>query len=131
MRKILYVGVKLTDESKKLLDDYIPAVSEKKYLDHMTSEFRPQEDSDILQWVLAHEGETIELKVSHYGFDVSERGNVWALGVKTEAPSKNKRKHITIATSGTRKPVESNHITEWYPIDGPVLEGVVCVWEES
>lgn len=42
-----------------------------------------------------------------------------ALKVETSIPSKNKIKHITLATPIKGKPYESNNITDWYELDEP------------
>jgi hypothetical protein len=53
---------------------------------------------------------------------------VIAVGVESNIPSVNQRKHITIAVnrSAGGKPVMSNHLAEWEPIDPLAVTGTVA-----
>lgn len=64
------------------------------------------------------------LKVTHFGF---KDGRVTAFKVEGASDSVNKVPHITIATNGNAKPVESNDITLWIPMQSIIVSGVVKV----
>lgn len=64
----------------------------------------------------------------------SQDDRVFAVGVESEVPSKNARKHITVAVNigGGGKAKHSNELTEWIPLIKPlVLRGVVMVVESK
>lgn len=50
-----------------------------------------------------------------------------AAGVSTNVPSKNDRKHVTIAVNRAvgAKPFHGNKLTEWVPMPGVPLSGIV------
>ena len=86
---------------------------------HMPVQMGPIADS-----MVAHrEGHRHELRVVRAG----RLDGVIAVEVDTVVPSKNARKHITLAVDRLNgwKPVQSNNIAEWKDIDPFTLWGVV------
>lgn len=75
-------------------------------------------------------GQEAELKV----MTMAEDDRVFAVGVESEVPSKNAKKHITVAVNirGGGKAKHSNDLTEWVPLIEPfILRGVVTVVDSS
>ena len=71
-------------------------------------------------------GQEFEVKV----VTMAQDKRVFAVGVESEVPSKNARKHITVAVNvaGGGKAKHSNDLTEWVPLIEPLtLRGVVTV----
>jgi hypothetical protein len=92
----------------------------KTYGEHMTIELKPLAKSMAAEL----DGQTKSLTVVALG--ISEAAI--AVEVTTDAPSKNTRKHITVAVAPGCKPRQSNDILNWdrtHDIVGMPLEGVV------
>jgi len=70
-------------------------------------------------------GEEVHLIADTFAQD----DKVIAIGVKTDIPSKNKIKHITIAVNRLAggKPVLSNSLTDWHPMTPIYLSGQIAV----
>lgn len=69
---------------------------------------------DFADWV----GKHVVLKVVAFGSLFFEDGTgIAAVRVECDAPSKNAIKHVTIAHSKGVKPMKSNDITAWEPMD--------------
>lgn len=85
-------------------------------------------DDYILAWALAHNGETVELTATEAGH--SDRA--FALRITdTTAPSRNRIKHITLATHTAvgGRAVDSNDIKAWQPLpEAFVLKGKVTFY---
>lgn len=129
-RKVLYCGIKLDEKSRNILAEMNPE-GMKVFCDHMTCEFAPSDGSEVLGWVKNNLGKKFTLKPIALGVDINERGYIYALKVECEAPSRNAIKHVTMATTGTRKPVESNYIEDWFdcgPETNWVLTGEPHIW---
>lgn len=82
----------------------------------------------VLNWALAHEGETFKLIATQVGH--SDRA--FALRITdTYAPSRNRIKHITLATNNATggSAVDSNYITAWSDLSEPLtLTGKVTIF---
>ena len=117
-KKVLYSAVVIDDISRNLLfkvfNEYIPS-DWKKIGHHMTIAFgKGVENEEDL-------GKEVGLTVTHIG--VSDM----AIAVRVDGyPSKNEIPHITLAINPDGgKPVMSNQITNWQPVDGLKIQGVV------
>jgi hypothetical protein len=127
-KNILYFGVELDPDSRELLKTkFGKQEGWKLYCHHMTcvfntrgTELTPQEE----KWFKENDGKEMILIVTHYG----ETSKVAAVRVMTSAISRNKYKHITVATKDDGKPVESNYIEDWIPIKPVILVGKVKTW---
>jgi hypothetical protein len=78
------------------------------------------------KWFEENKEKTIILVVSHYG----ESEKAAAVRVMTNAPSRNKYKHITLGTNieNGGKPVDSNYILKWELTEPLILTGHVKIW---
>lgn len=135
MNKIDYVSLVLTDESSTLLkqaylDRFIKPLWDgceiKPFCHHMTIVFSTQINDEIMGWVYANEGKTFSMMVDKIGTSKL----ACAVQVKTDCPSMNHIKHITIATNLTNggKPVDSNKIVNWFDANKKIsLEGKVVI----
>ena len=136
-REILYIGLKMVNGSKEELisriEDFLEVNKDARvYCDHVTLEFKPAEDSEILKWVKENEGRTIKVLAEKYGIDINECGEVCAFGIlfDEDVPCRNEIPHVTLTCTGNRKPVESNNIKEkeWKEIIPFELDTEVCIW---
>lgn len=144
-RNIEYIALELDDASRQRVVAYakthLPWADAHVIAHHMTivhhTGFRALPEAPnlaerdyILAWALAHEGETFVLTATEVGH--SDRA--FALRItETEAPSRNRIKHITLATNPAAggRAVDSNYITDWTPLDAPlVLTGKVTVYSK-
>lgn len=101
----------------------------KIYLEHITLLHKNDKRSNaiklqmycLLNYIFEHFiGETYEVTVTHIGF------NQKAMAFKVELPDGfptflHKTYHITIATFGNNKPVESNNIINWHKLFEPII----------
>ena len=116
--KWIYVGIFLNEISKKRLKKFytIPE-GWKEYFDHMTVVYNDgsQTAKDIYSVCKKLEGKNFRLQIS--GSGISDKA--YAVSVNTPAglPSGNKINHITLATSPSGKPVDSNYIENWSKIN--------------
>lgn len=82
----------------------------------------------ILNWALAHEGETFSLTASQVGHS----NRAFALRItETPVPSRNRIKHITLATNNATggSAVDSNYITSWSDLPEPLtLSGKLTIF---
>lgn len=116
----------------KVANDIVPkqmTKATKIYVDHITLLHKNDKRSNVIKFRMYellncifenHIGETYEAKVTHIGF------NDKAIALKVELPDGFpqfvfKTYHITIATFGNYKPVESNTIINWYKLDNPII----------
>ena len=144
-RNIEYIALELDSASRQRVvayaENHLPWADAHVIAHHMTivhhTGFRalPEapnlaEHDHILAWALAHEGETFALAAT----EVGHTDRAFALRVtETEAPSRNRIKHITLATNPTAggRAVDSNYITDWTPLDAPlILTGKVTVYSK-
>lgn len=123
----IYIGIFLNKESSvKLmtaLHDYIPN-GWNVYCHHMTIAFNNH--SEIVQKFYnkysPRFGEKCKLKV--VGIGISDKAI--AVKVETACKTNNAIPHITVAVSNTGKPIDSNYIQKWYPVeDGMILSGEI------
>jgi hypothetical protein len=127
---ILYYGIELDKESQGILKEKFGAHKDWKiFCHHMTCVFtggRSEADSRIKKWFEMNEGREIILVVSHYG--VTEK--CAAVRVMTEAPCRNKVKHITLGINPEKggKPADSNFINEWTLTEPIILFGKPKIW---
>lgn len=143
-RSIEYIALELDEASRQRVvafaEAHLPWTDGRIIAHHMTiihhTGFRAQPDAPdlaerdyILAWALAHEGETFALTAT----EVGHTDRAFALRVtETEAPSRNRIKHITLATNPATegRAVDSNYITDWTPLDEPMLlTGRVTIYE--
>lgn len=144
-QSIEYIALELNDASRQRVIAYaeahLPWADAHVIAHHMTivhhTGFRADPDAPdlpehdyILNWALAHRDETFTLTATAAGH--SDRA--FALRItETEAPSRNRIKHITLATNPATggRAVDSNDILDWVPLDVPlVLTGKVTVYEK-
>jgi hypothetical protein len=117
-QNIKYSAVVLDDDSRdKLLSNFkIPADWE-TIAHHMTIKMGGLTDKALI-------GKEFNLQVTH----IAHNDMVMAVMVDTDAPSMNVIKHITLAVNRVAggKPVMSNRLSNWEPVDMPfVIKGVV------
>lgn len=89
---------------------------------HMTINLGPAEAGPAAHLI----GQTHEVTA----ITMAQDKRVFAVGVESEVPSKNAKKHITVAVNvkGGGKAKHSNDLTEWVPLIEPIaLRGVVVV----
>lgn len=120
-----YTALVLNPESKaKLLAHFHPVVplEWERVCHHMTINLGGAESGPAAHLV----GQEFDVVVKTFGQD----DRVFAVGVESEVPSKNARKHITVAVNvnGGGKAKHSNDLTEWTPlVEEFTLRGVVTV----
>ena len=117
---ISYTAIILLPEARilllKKLNEIIPVPWE-IHCDHMTINMGEASEGPAVEFL----GKKVSLKAVAYA--ISEKA--LAVEVETEVPSKNKIKHITIATSATGRPGDSNDLTNWKHIPEFFLYGTV------
>lgn len=142
-QSIEYIALELDDASRQRVTTYaethLPWADARIIAHHMTivhhTGFRSAPDAPdladrdyILAWALAHRDETFTLTAT----DVGHTERAFALRItETDAPSRNRIKHITLATNPATggRAVDSNDILDWTPLDEPlVLSGRVTVY---
>lgn len=126
-RDWIYLGVFLDDDSRKKLVELAKTVmgdTWRIYCHHMTIAFnnRRKEALDMYEYYQPEFGKEIDLVATHIG--ISED----AIAVKIDYNDKslNKFPHITLATPYDGKPVNSNYIHNWKPLEEPIsLHGTI------
>lgn len=120
---VIYYGVFLDEISKDKLRSLLPENTYKVFCDHMTIAFKTQFTDDIVEYCENLLGENFEMTATHIG----QTEDVMAVKVETDCKSTNGTKHITLCTfTPNGKPVQSNFIKEWTPLEKPmILNGVV------
>lgn len=82
----------------------------------------------VLAWAMAHEGQSVTLTAT----EVGHSSQAFALLITaTTAPSRNRSKHITLATNPTTggSAVDSNNIVHWELLPEPMeLKGKVTIY---
>ena len=89
----------------------------------MTIAFKNNITQGLLEWAQEHEGEEYEIIVNKIGLS----NKACAVSVKTECPSLNQIKHITLFTHNGGKPVDSNYIEDWDFITPFKLNGYIKI----
>lgn len=144
-RNIEYIALELDEASRQRVVAYaeahLPWADARVIAHHMTiihhTGFRALPDApdladhdSVLAWALAHEGEVFALTAT----EVGHTDRAFALRItESEAPSRNRIKHITLATNPAAggRAVDSNYITDFTPLDAPlILKGKVTVYEK-
>ena len=112
-----YTAVVLTEESRAELisvmglDRNLPSGWAIK-CHHMTVDMRPAAKSIAADFI----GQTVELELIAAGALMASAGvGIFAVEVACVVPSKNERKHITLAHHESVKPKQSNDIVDWLP----------------
>lgn len=119
---VSYYALVLDEQSHKTLLEKFEIPDEwKPFAHHMTICLGNNKDQVLQQWIEDNMGKKFEATVIEEG--LSDRAK--ALKVRSEVPSKNELKHITLAVAPGAKPVESNHITEWKPTEHLLLHGTI------
>lgn len=127
MKDILYIGIELDKESSDRLRTlglgYIFTNTRnfdpKYYCHHMTVAFKTDIDDEVIRYYNECEGKIFTLTPIAIG----HTDKACAVLVETDAPTKSKFKHITIATNiiTNGKPVDSNEITNFEKINGDAM----------
>lgn len=119
-KSILYSGVVLTGDSRKLLLDKLKKHIPKNFepiAHHMTIGFRTGLDA---MGLADDEGKSVKLVATHIG----ATENVVAVKV-AGYHSLNSTAHITLAVKSLGNSVESNKISVWKPIKPITMSGIV------
>lgn len=115
-----YTAVVLDDASQNRLKEKFGSLVPdgwKTICHHMTTNLGTATDA-----VRPFLGKTVEVRVVSEAADLK----VMAVGVECEVPSNNKNKHVTVAVGPGGAAKMSNDLTEWVPLDVPIiLSGVV------
>jgi len=132
----VYFSFNLIDKDREKLIDIANEMAPKQmieatkfYIDHITLLHKNDSRANLIKFTMYellnyifenHIGETYKVKVTHIGF------NQKAIAFKVELPDgfpqfMFKTYHITIATFGNNKPVESNTIINWHKLYKPII----------
>jgi hypothetical protein len=117
MSSWIYAGIFLDNKSKSKLKSKFPIPQGwNKYFDHMTIVFndgtpKAAEVKSIVDKMINRE---VRLKVVSSG--ISDKAYAVHVELQAGIPCANKISHITLATSPTGKPVDSNYIEDWIDI---------------
>ena len=120
--KIIYKAVLLNPESKSKLMATFPPSFDETFYHHMTIQFGVKSiEGDV--------GQEAELKVIGYKRD--DKGQ--AVVVQGVPRVDGKVPNITLSVAPGVKPVYSNELvkSDWTPVDGPVLKGVIAYFTDS
>jgi len=119
-----YTAVLLNEESRNRLLESATVIAKEGMeikCHHMTVDLKP-----ISKSMAAHmAGRQVELKVVRFGMLTIDGKAIMAAEVECEVPSKNTRKHVTIAHHPEIKPKMSNEIQEWVEVTPFTLYGTV------
>ena len=125
-RKFQYIGLFLTEDSqnnlKEKFSDIIP-LEAKMYLHHCTllhvsNMKHPNADKVIETFIKALKSSNTTETIQIIEVGSSERAMAFKCVLNT--PCCNNIPHITICTFNGGKPVESNYIKNWLPLDKPI-----------
>ena len=121
----MYVALILDQESNQKLEnafkDKFP-IDWKILCHHMTINMGDEKKSPAIHMI----GQTKELKAVSFAQD----GRVCAVGVETDVPSTNEKKHVTVAVNILEggKPFHSNLLITWTPLENPItLKGTISI----
>lgn len=133
-QNILYIGVELDSESQRILKEkFGKRDGWKLCCHHMTVMFNTGPECELTGtekvWFERNSGATIFLIVSHYG----ENEKVAAVRIMTNAPTRNKLKHITLGinlkTGGKLK--DADYIKTWKLTEPIILTGHTKIWYKT
>ena len=129
VNNILYAGIFVKEDNFDKLFSTVntPENTRKIEHPHVTLFFRDNVSLEIMQYALSHNEET-DFKITVDG--VGSNDKAIALHVSkvvdkdgNEVSSMNKVKHITLYLLNDGKPVDSNSIKDWDPIEPITFEG--------
>ena len=129
VNNILYAGIFVKEDNFDKLFSTVTPKEEVRKIEHphVTLFFRDNVSLEIMQYVLQHNEET-DFKITVDG--VGSNDKAIALHVSkvvdkdgNEVNSMNKVKHITLYLLNDGKPVDSNSIKAWNPIEPITFEG--------
>ena len=129
-KNILYYGIELDEDSKELLKEkFGEHPGWKIFCHHMTSIFNRggvELTAWEERWFKENEDKMIFLIVTHY----AESDSVAAVRVMTNAPCRNRYRHITLGVNPEKggKPVDSNDLTGWTLTEPMILTGHTKIW---
>jgi hypothetical protein len=117
----IYFGVFLDERSRERLSSLVnPIIDEnwKKFCHHMTIAFnngsaKAQEAYNIYE---PYFGEGVDLIATHIGVS----NDAIAVKVDFTGETQNRFPHVTLATPINGKPVNSNYIKNWQPLEKPI-----------
>ena len=129
VNNILYAGIFVKEDNFDKLFNTVETKEDVRKIEHphVTLFFRDNVSLKIMQYTLSHNEET-DFKITVDG--VGSNDKAIALHVSkvidkdgNEVNSMNKVKHITLYLYGDGKPVDSNSIKDWNPIEPITFEG--------
>lgn len=129
INNILYAGIFVKEDNFDKLFNTIETKEDVRKIEHphVTLFFRDNVSLEIMQYALQHNEET-DFKITVDG--VGSNDKAIALHVSkvidkegNEINSMNKVKHITLYLLNDGKPVDSNSIKDWNPIEPITFEG--------
>lgn len=128
--KWIYFGVFLDNESKNILynhvKEYIPQ-DWKIFCHHMTIAFnnKTERAQELYNNYSKYFGQEIKLEITHIGIS----NDAIAVKVNYMNDIQNKIPHITVAIPQNGKPVNSNYIENWKPLNKTfILNGIINVF---
>ena len=129
INNILYAGIFVKEDNFNKLFSTVNTQENTRKIEHphVTLFFRDNVSLEIMQYALSHNEET-DFKITVDG--VGSNDKAIALHVSkvvdkdgNEVSSMNKVKHITLYLLNDGKPVDSNSIKDWDPIEPITFEG--------
>jgi hypothetical protein len=118
-KKPIYYGAFLYPESHyELLNHFRSSIPEdwKTFAHHMTLLFGKNKNPEVEEFIKNNMGKDVILQVGRLGIS----DDAIAVDIYSDVPSDNKIPHITLAVPPGGKPVNSNKITEWEPVNEPI-----------
>ena len=120
----MYVALVLDNESQKILEEEFKERFPNDWsviCHHMTINMGDAKTSPAAHMI----GQEAKLQAITFAKD----DKVCAVGVQTEVPSTNERKHVTIAVNNVGgKPYLSNRLETWVPLDKKIeLKGKITI----
>lgn len=130
-QNIIYVGLFLTEESRKKLLALFPPKHPKVTADHLTMAFKP--GAAVMESLTPMLGMKVRLHLSRYASD--EKGQAVSVRKESLPYCENKFPHITISCADGVSPVYSNELLEMHdtqcsvlPLPELVLESIIDTW---
>lgn len=117
---------KLKALSERLLNES-PKGGTKIFCHHMTIAFKTNISDELMEWAHENEGKRYSATAVRLG----QSDKACAVEIRTECPSMNSLKHVTLFTMNGGKPFDSNAIEEWHPIKPIELSGEVRIMRKS
>lgn len=126
-----YAAIFIDEDSKLKLRNYLDGLwfvpkDYKEYLDHVTlyhyTAFAKdcKKAAEVMKNIDKHiidGNEPIKMRISGFGMIDNQ---VMAFRIATQIPSTNEILHLTVGTWGSGKPVDSNSITRWMPLNSAI-----------